>query len=588
MAEVSSFKHLRQRETGWHSKSGIRRQKTLRSAPVSTDSLATLLGFTRLFDSKKPQPPQIHPASHKHRFVSFSDNVNKVFASVWLDSERILTGSKCNALKVVDSNRVRQIADIAPICGYWGDNGKWVHGAVDPTFPIIAVESTDSIPTPQRSPPMFQGVFNWSPMLTADVLQDHPLYPRPMAATAMMTAQYQQPARNAPQPPQIPECRGIHSVAVNPSRSLLAVAAGSPIESIQIYTLPHLDAFAICRSHTDMVFSVEFCSDSSLVSGGRDGQVCFWNLDDETTIKQFLPRMDGGCVRLYEPVTGSFPPPKKKQISLTSSLSLNPSGFLGKIFQGFTASSSSLSPSLPSSPQTPNGSKIAALSSSTGTVKLFDINHQNSSSNQNGLASPLSQSPVCEHSGNNYGINPSTSTDVRLIHTQETVCMATPTPATNSVNHPISNCIAIGSMSHVSIVDPRQAVVASTVKSVDDEWGVRSLAFDSRGGLTVGGGIGRVSFLDLRVLRYVEWRDLEDIECGGGGGVMRKYLTVEDERRVDGEEWNMGVVAGGGNGRGLMRDAVYTLSYCPYGVRLFAAGGPLQLNMSGSYAGIWG
>ncbi|KAJ3012259.1 UNVERIFIED_CONTAM: hypothetical protein HDU68_001298, partial [Siphonaria sp. JEL0065] len=81
--------------------------------------------------SSKPLAPPIQRDSHSHRFVAFSDEINKIFASVWLDSERVLVGSKCNALKVVDAVKGVQLADIAPICGYKDDAGRWVHGVVE-------------------------------------------------------------------------------------------------------------------------------------------------------------------------------------------------------------------------------------------------------------------------------------------------------------------------------------------------------------------------------------------------------------------------------------------------------------------------
>ncbi|KAJ3012260.1 UNVERIFIED_CONTAM: hypothetical protein HDU68_001299 [Siphonaria sp. JEL0065] len=323
--------------------------------------------------------------------------------------------------------------------------------------------------------------------------------------------------------------------------------------------------------------------------------------------------MDGGYVKVHEPVQGSFPPPKESvgNFSLPKT-SLSPTAILGNIFKGFISSSSGSPTSSTSSPSsslsslatisgssssstlyqqslpdlqttiTPKPSpyigsvhlektrirdlkvihstssssstRVAALTSNCGKIKLFDINQSNA------FSGAIANST---HEFYGYGINASSATDVPLKHVQETVCMTTPTPMTNSMNHPIANCIAVGSVSHVSIVDPRQAVVASTVKSMDEGWGVRSLAFDSRGGLAVGGGIGRVSFLDLRVGKYVDWVCLET-------GERKYYLVVEDERGRGDEYYGLGG-SSGGMGRGVMRDAVYTLSYCPLGVRLFAA-----------------
>ncbi|KAF8923086.1 DDB1- and CUL4-associated factor 12-A, partial [Dissophora ornata] len=36
-----------------------------------------------------------------------------------------------------------------------------------------------------------------------------------------------------------------------------------------------------------------------------------------------------------------------------------------------------------------------------------------------------------------------------------------------------------------------------------------------------------------------------------------------------------------------IRNAVYAMEYDPTGTRLFTAGGPLQLDLCGAYAGLW-
>ena len=76
------------------------------------------------------------------------------------------------------------------------------------------------------------------------------------------------------QPTGIPRnkqlCYGIHSLAINPSRSLLAVGSGKPSEFIQIYCLPSFEPLAVLRGHEDMVFSVAWISDNQLISCSRD------------------------------------------------------------------------------------------------------------------------------------------------------------------------------------------------------------------------------------------------------------------------------------------------------------------------------
>ncbi|KAJ3061988.1 hypothetical protein HDU98_002138 [Podochytrium sp. JEL0797] len=104
---------------------------THRHDPPS-DSQATLTSTKRRrthFRQTKPLAPSVTPQSHSHRFVKVG-SANKVFASAWLDTQRILVASKCNALRVVDANTARTLFVIPPIRGYFDVSiQKWFHGA---------------------------------------------------------------------------------------------------------------------------------------------------------------------------------------------------------------------------------------------------------------------------------------------------------------------------------------------------------------------------------------------------------------------------------------------------------------------------
>ncbi|KAJ3067072.1 DDB1- and CUL4-associated factor 12 [Podochytrium sp. JEL0797] len=386
-----------------------------------------------------------------------------------------------------------------------------------------------------------------------------------------------------------------------------------------------------------MVFTLEFASNDTLVSGGRDGNLCFWNLADASTISHYLPTLQGHHpVAVHSPVSGYFSPLTNTVLKplLTHKKSLvdklNPTSLLSKLFPTLhgtntTTSGSPLfshtnSPTNPFPPhpilQPPPSfgtihspkTRIRALTlvspstlatlSTTGTLKLFDI--------------------ASSHAGGG-GIHALPASTLSLTHSQETVCMA---------YHKQQGVLAVGSMCHVTLVDPRCNLEVMRVKSVDDGWGVRSLAVDAGGVVAVGGGVGRVSFLDVRVGKYLEWEDGEGdgggdsvvARYGGGnsrgsseGGRRERWLSVygsasstgpfpQDESDSDDSERASYPfqqqqqrparpqlhLDSGNEPRHLMRDAIYTLSYCPYGVRLFAGGGPLQLSLTGSYAGIWG
>ncbi|KAJ3127477.1 DDB1- and CUL4-associated factor 12 [Physocladia obscura] len=313
-----------------------------------------------------------------------------------------------------------------------------------------------------------------------------------------------------------------------------------------------------------MVFSVEFCSDSLLVSGGRDTRLCLWNLADPNRVSGVLHSACNTQVNIIDPVPGEFNECLKNVLSVA---------YLGRLFAGVFPR---VGPSTSDQQQYATSenymhsqlgvvgvvkveekirdlkvihgstadAKVAALTTH-GVVKLFDISQQSRTS------------PVSEH--NLLGFNPK-SADVTLYNRKETVCLQV------SEN---SGIIAVGSQSYVSLIDPRQSELVTSIKSMDVDWGVRSLAFDAKSRLTVGGGMGRISFLDMRMYEYLACTMKPN---GKTDELTQKWLDVN---------------ANGRSSSGFSRDAIYTLAYCPFGVRLFAGGGPLQLSLKGCYAGIW-
>ncbi|KAI8619525.1 WD40-repeat-containing domain protein [Chytriomyces sp. MP71] len=504
--------------------------------------------------------------------------LNKVFTSQWLDCERVVVGTKCSSL-VVLCTTTRRVTPIAPILGFWDPSRlSYVHGSVIASSPVSPTS-------------------------------------------------------------RIPACTGIHGSAINASRSLLAISAGHPMEFIQVFSLPQLEPYALLRAHSDMVFGIEFIGDSCLVSGGRDGRICFWDLQQECEevlesvasplfgIKVFKPvsvsygatisansspnRSAVGSTRFPRSggiggMVGSYPtssPPRNlspTSSSTTSCHSISESyaassvlpsaittivtqpakNLFAKVFSSMNTSSTS-----PRSPPrrfhyrrtyngtltldtkvrdlkvTHAGQGVAALTTD-GTVKLYDA-------------------------AVGKGIDAASLTGLSLTHKAESVCLALR-----------GDVLAVGGMSHVSFVDVRCLGTKGWTASLDAGWGVRSLAFDARGVLAVGGGMGRVSFYDERMRRYLDWDvDEEEEEGGLGSGSvavkkrMRSKLDGQYAGYLDAWECDSQMAAAvgsfGGGGDRMWRDAIYTLSYCPFGVRLFAGGGPLQLNLSGSYAGVW-
>ncbi|KAG0224529.1 DDB1- and CUL4-associated factor 12 [Actinomortierella wolfii] len=152
---------------------------------------------------------------------------------------------------------------------------------------------------------------------------------------------------------------------------------------------------------------------------------------------------------------------------------------------------------------------------------------------------------------------------IKLTHYVEAVCMAA---------NPYANLYAVGSQAHISILDPRTANTVHIIDSCDEGWGVRALEFKSHI-ITTGGGYGRLSFYDLRAQRY--------LDGFVHGPSNKQYLEI-------GEGWlDRDTAIAGGMAGFPIRNAVYAMQYDDTGTRLFAAGGPLQLDLSGSYAALW-
>ncbi|KAF9923215.1 DDB1- and CUL4-associated factor 12 [Linnemannia zychae] len=153
--------------------------------------------------------------------------------------------------------------------------------------------------------------------------------------------------------------------------------------------------------------------------------------------------------------------------------------------------------------------------------------------------------------------------ELKLVRPTETVCLT---------SNPDANLFAVGSQSHITIVDPRIPCLVHETESCDEGWGVRALDFKSHI-ITTGGGFGRIGYYDLRAQRYLDGFD--------NGRSTRRYQEIGAgwlNRDTDYADSVTGI---------MIRNAVYSLQYDSTGTRLFAAGGPLQLGLCGSYAGLW-
>lgn len=71
---------------------------------------------------------------------------------------------------------------------------------------------------------------------------------------------------------------GIHSVAMNPSKTLLATG-GQKSNDVAVYTLPHFEPLCVgILAHKDFIFDIKWLDDEFFVSGARDGKIALWQV----------------------------------------------------------------------------------------------------------------------------------------------------------------------------------------------------------------------------------------------------------------------------------------------------------------------
>jgi len=154
------------------------------------------------------------------------------------------------------------------------------------------------------------------------------------------------------------------------------------------------------------------------------------------------------------------------------------------------------------------------------------------------------------------------TTKVELQGSKEFVCTSV---------EDVSGAVAVGSQKHISLVDSRVGHVVHEIESLDEGCGVRTISAEHQV-LTIGGGLGRLAFYDIRAARY--------LSCGMNQG-STDFITV-------GEGWlKRDNIYQEFFQNHIMQQAVYTVAYDPSRTKLFAGGGPRYSGLTGSYAAVW-
>jgi WD repeat-containing protein 40A len=297
-----------------------------------------------------------------------------------------------------------------------------------------------------------------------------------------------------PQRPAPPVHGGIHSLALDAPRRLLATGSGSPSEVAVLETEKGFAARAVCVGHADWVFGVEWIDEGVLWTASRDRTLKVRGCDIKDCCLTFIPKV----WRIPDEAAEAGAAP----IAVQAGATLKHHSDRVRALRHDAAQG------------------VAASLGSDRRLALWD---------------------------------PPTGQLLRSCATRDHEdLIALDADARHGL-------FAVGGRDFVSFFDRRVDGILCSAQTCNRGMGVRSLCFRDNL-LSVGGGLGRLSFFDLAAGKF---------------------------RRFDEERSYRLVTRPPGEGAEGEPQAIYVHRWDDAGARLFVGGGPLLLQSNGGHASLW-